>query len=228
MIGQQIRKYREALGWSQPKLAKICQWEGYSRISNYEQGIREPKQSDIEIIANALGIHPGVLVYGDSFSPSESVKLNATSKIPAKKTSVIKVPVIDWTLALQGKNVFNILKKEAAKVEPIYFPAKPGIGKNLLALQIKGKELDAMISPSSIEKSFRPGEKIIYDVDAKVSPNKFVIASVPGEQSAIFRQYIVQDGIAFLKPLNPSYKMIEMTPSIKILGVVIGYAGEID
>ena len=54
-IGGNIRKYRKAKGLTQNELAEII-GSSQHRIANYERGIREPRLSTIEAIANALDV----------------------------------------------------------------------------------------------------------------------------------------------------------------------------
>lgn len=52
-----LKRYRKKAGLTQKELAQQCRFEGDSpqtRISNYEQGTREPKLHEIKKIAAAL------------------------------------------------------------------------------------------------------------------------------------------------------------------------------
>jgi len=51
-IGHRIREEREKSGLTQPQLAEACGWESQGRISNYENGLREPKLEDLKHIRN--------------------------------------------------------------------------------------------------------------------------------------------------------------------------------
>lgn len=65
-----LKRAREQQGLSQKELAKLCGWldkagEGaQSRISNYENGTREPTLSDIAALASHVKVHPTELAYG--------------------------------------------------------------------------------------------------------------------------------------------------------------------
>lgn len=49
-----IQHYRKKAGLTQEELASRCQWEGNSRISNYETGIRAPGIDELKTIRAAL------------------------------------------------------------------------------------------------------------------------------------------------------------------------------
>lgn len=66
-IADRLKKAREEKGISQKKLADICGW-AQSRIGNYESGSRNIGIDDAITIANALGISPVELVFGEDVS----------------------------------------------------------------------------------------------------------------------------------------------------------------
>ena len=54
-LGQNIKRARNNKGVSQTQLAEMLGWQsGNSRISNYENGTREPSLSDLDQIAKVL------------------------------------------------------------------------------------------------------------------------------------------------------------------------------
>lgn len=56
-FGKAIRNARKRAKVSQTALAELIGWEkGQTRISNYENGVREPTQNDLSLIADALGM----------------------------------------------------------------------------------------------------------------------------------------------------------------------------
>lgn len=60
-IGLIIKKFRERAGMTQKEFAAACGWDddgdsSQRRVSNYERKLREPKISDLEAMAKALGV----------------------------------------------------------------------------------------------------------------------------------------------------------------------------
>lgn len=58
-----IKTLRLARELTQSQLAILCGWS-QSRIANYENASREPSFCDINIMAKALGVTPGHLLFG--------------------------------------------------------------------------------------------------------------------------------------------------------------------
>ncbi|MCE2029253.1 helix-turn-helix domain-containing protein [Sessilibacter corallicola] len=50
-----IKLHRKNLGLTQEELAKLVDWT-QARLSNYERGIREPTQDDLELLAKAMNL----------------------------------------------------------------------------------------------------------------------------------------------------------------------------
>jgi SOS-response transcriptional repressor LexA len=85
------------------------------------------------------------------------------------------------------------------------------------ALRIQG---DSMVPPNGL-KSFHEGDLIIVDTDKEVKHRDFVIAVLPNAKEAIFKQYVVDSGTKYLKPLNSQYPLLMMDTKTVILGVVV-------
>lgn len=100
-----IRKARLEAGYNQERLAALLGWK-QSRISNYERGIREPKQSDLELISSALG-HDKSYVMRLVTARNKTVTMEATNNYDtaASKLSPIANSLIDHITreALSGK-----------------------------------------------------------------------------------------------------------------------------
>lgn len=69
-IYERIKALRIKKGMSQYDLALKVGYEGRSAISKVEQGKRDISQSMIVKYAEALGVTPAYLLYGDEESPS--------------------------------------------------------------------------------------------------------------------------------------------------------------
>lgn len=66
-IGERIKKIRLEKGMTQKELAEKCGLFD-SAIRRYESGRQNPKIGTVEKIANALGVNPMLLVYGEELS----------------------------------------------------------------------------------------------------------------------------------------------------------------
>ena len=66
-IGERIKKIRLEKGMTQKEVAEKCGLFD-SAIRRYESGRQNPKIETVEKIANALGVNPMLLVYGEELS----------------------------------------------------------------------------------------------------------------------------------------------------------------
>ena len=64
-IYDRIRELRRSKGLSQDELAVLVGYQGRSAISKVENGDRDISQSMIEKYANALGVTPTYLLFGE-------------------------------------------------------------------------------------------------------------------------------------------------------------------
>ncbi|MGJ8524133.1 hypothetical protein R84981_002851 [Carnimonas sp. R-84981] len=75
-IGGRIKKARLDAGMTQPELAKACGWASQGRVSNYERDLREPKSSDVEVLAKALRVTEGWIWTGSGNNKSEKTNFD--------------------------------------------------------------------------------------------------------------------------------------------------------
>ncbi|OSM05213.1 hypothetical protein MAIT1_03374 [Magnetofaba australis IT-1] len=85
----------------------------------------------------------------------------------------------------------------------------------------------------SMEPEFSDKDIIIVDPSAEVAPGQrnYVVAIVPDHSGApmtldanvrpTFKEYVMDGGMKFLKPLNPRYPMVQVQDEIILLGVVV-------
>lgn len=81
-------------------------------------------------------------------------------------------------------------------------------------------ENDSMTSPLAAQTTFRKGDIITVYRALQWKRGDFVIAKLPNN-TIIFRQYVIEGGQQFLRPLNHQYPMIVLDSKIQIVGVVI-------
>ena len=66
-------------------------------------------------------------------------------------------------------------------------------------------------------------EGMLVLVDTMVPPRSgsLVVAKLRDSDEATFKKLVIDAGTYYLKPLNPSYKTIELPPDGEIVGVVV-------
>lgn len=216
--GDRIKMLREKLDISQSELAELCGWgntnSSASRISNYENNIRNPKREDIIKIAKAFTnkfvhvIDPAWLQFGSGDIPPVIIFNNVAipkGYIPILSPAEIK-PDLDW----------RIINNSEWKSIPMF----GNQNEKCYALRVKG---DAMISSIPGKRSFLEDNIIIIDPEKSAKDGDFVIAIKGEEKEPIFSQFIDYAGKAYLKPLNPQYPTIAIDETITVIGVVTAH-----
>lgn len=87
--------------------------------------------------------------------------------------------------------------------------------KNSFWLKVVG---DSMTSPQGL--SVPEGYMILVDPDEHAENGKLVVAKLLNSNEVTFKQLIRDAGTTYLKPLNSSYRTIEINEKCKIIGVV--------
>jgi SOS-response transcriptional repressor LexA len=75
----------------------------------------------------------------------------------------------------------------------------------------------------SMAPEFLDGHVIIVDSAMPAAHGAYVIVDYAGETT--FRQFVIEAGRKFLKPLNGAYPVVEITGSCRVRGVIVQRAG---
>lgn len=197
-ISESIKIARLNNGLSQLQLAEKCGW-GQGRISNYERGDREPKSSDIRIIATALNM------------TAEELLIGRDNTLPAPIKQKV-VPLISWVQAGAWEDINDIFHPQTAEE---FYPCPENHSKYTYALKVVGE---------SMWPDFIEGDIIFVDPETEARNGSCVIVRQNGNTEATFKQLIIDGSQKYLKALNPNWPnpIIEMLPDATISGVVIG------
>lgn len=199
-IGNRIKTFREAKGWSQAQLAAACGWDSQGRVSNYERGVREPKAADLKKLAQALSVSQLELISEQSDSTS--------FKPDPSKTGLVKV--ISWVQAgLWGDVVDNYQPGDGEETISTTTP----IAQHTYALRVKG---------DSMEPMFPDGSFIIVEPELSWQNGDYVIVRQNSDSECTFKQIIIDGSKTLLKPVNNRYPILEMLDDALICGVVRG------
>lgn len=79
--------------------------------------------------------------------------------------------------------------------------------------EVKGHSMTSHAPPS-----FPPGVLVLIDTGLEPQPGDFVLATIPDEEEATFKQLIREDGQLYLKPLNPDYRTMPITEACRLIG----------
>lgn len=77
---------------------------------------------------------------------------------------------------------------------------------------------DSMTSPTP--PSIPEGHLILVDTGLTPMPGDLVVAKLDNENTATFKRLVSDAGQLYLKPLNPSYRMIPIDGNCRLIGVV--------
>lgn len=181
-------------------------------VTHYLAGRRVPPLKQFQKLAAILKADPAWLQFGTKNE-------NNTSKLITKREKAVpvhnRIPILSWEQisTFMGS---KIISEEVTDYLPNYYTDQP----HWYAMRVRG---DAMTVSLSGNKSFHDGDIIIIDPEKTVVHGSYVIALLPKAKEATFKQYVIDSGICYLKPLNPQYPIIQIDESTHICGVVVGY-----
>lgn len=207
-----IKERLKALDMTQDELARKS---GVTRsaITHYLAGRRVPSLKQFQKIAEVLNTDPSWLQYGGTKTLDlNSLGLNTKELRDQFLSAFHKVPIVSWKQISYLKDIAAINANEVFAWVPHFYSDTP----NSFAVVISN---DVMTAPLGQKESFHEGEIII--LDSKITPENgdFVLAIPINSSSAIFRQYVIDGDIIYLKPLNPQYPIVQVDDQTIICGV---------
>lgn len=176
-------------------------------VTHYLAGRRNPPLRQFQKMAAILKTDPAWLQFGTTATTTVSVPAKQT-----KQSSYLPLPILSWEQVADFKDATKL--NEKTETIPHFFTDKP----HWYALRVKG---DAMTAPGGHKKSFHEGDLIVIDSENPVNNGDFVVAILSRAKEATFKQYVIDGGVHYLKPLNPQYPIIEIDKGTHICGKVI-------
>lgn len=200
-----VKSRMKELEMTQEQLAKKL---GITRgaVTHYLCGRRTPPLQQFQKLAHVLKADPAWLQYGVT-GENLSKKIEAPSK---PKILYHRIPILTWAQTAKHVSLDQLTIHEYI---PDFFTGHD----TWYALRVKS---DAMVS-SNGSKSFYEGDLIIVDPHKEAKHGDFVVALLPQTKEATFKQYVIDSGIKYLKPLNTQYPMITIDTKTIIIGIVV-------
>lgn len=166
--------------------------------------ITDPRTKTLQPYADFFGVTVNDLRTVDLATGSD------INIIPAAPTHG-KIPVLSWVQAGDWENVYldNIDEwRSTAKIH----------SNKTFALKVRGL---SMYNPGNRE-SFQDGDIILVDPERPADNGSLVIALLENTNESTFKKLYIEDGIYYLKPLNPNWtpQIIELKDPTRICGVV--------
>jgi len=201
-----VKSRMKELNMTQEDLAKKM---GLTRgaITHYLAGRRVPPLQQFHKLAVVLKTSPAWLQFGIS-----DISKKVSDKIPKAKEqlNMAQIPILSWE---QAAECTKIQSDEIKEFVPNFYTDKL----RWYGLRVKG---DSMSSPLGHQKSFHEGDIIIIDPEKNAAHGDYVIALLPRSKEVTFKQYVIDGGVRYLKPLNPQYPTTQINDSTHICGVV--------
>lgn len=205
-LGSRIAHYRKKVGLSQKELATACGWGSQSRVGNYEKDTREPSLEDIAVIAKALGITSEDLIFRTEHGNTQ------VTQQPYREPR--GYPVISWVAAGTWADSCENPPLEEAED---WLDSSEMAGPCGYWLEIDG---ESMVSPAGF--SFPPGTRILIQPEGfDLISGKLYVAKLLTTGETTFKQYARDAGIEYLRPLNPSFRTLEVDENVRIIGRVV-------
>lgn len=194
---------------------------------------KSPRISNLESIATSLGTTASFLAHGDAKQASSTPEGSGVSgafpmigaasigfaggarydKEPAAH-HLRPYPVLTWPEAMQASRLEEPVSDEKRQFESSDY-SQVGVA---FWLRMRG---DAMAAPIGSSPSLPEGTLVLMDTGLEAVPGKLVLAAPTGSTEPTLRMLIEESGEIFLKPLNPSYPLIVMEKSCRVLALAI-------
>jgi SOS-response transcriptional repressor LexA len=186
-------------------------------VSGICRGLRFPSDAVAVRLAKALDLSPRALVEMARYAKAPAGVKPLYDQIAAEENvepvplgHARRIPVAGWVHAGKFASTEGVEAAGGAD-EYLYSDIK---GHNLFALRVEN---------DSMEPLFHPGDYLIVNPNLKPAAGDYVIAKLPSEGKATFKKLVEREGIIILRPLNPAYEDIVLTPEdeFEILGKVV-------
>ncbi|MCQ2994041.1 XRE family transcriptional regulator [Pseudomonas syringae] len=214
---ERIAKAIAASGLKKGEIATAC-GVANSAVTQWISGeSKSLRPENLYSLAKATGFRAEWLAIGEG--PETDAQEVSNVKATVQPNEMYRYPIISWVSAGSWE--------EAVQPYPDGFSDRYEMSDYdskgpAFWLEVKG---DSMTSPSGV--SVPEGMMILVDTEADVQPGKLVIAKLPASNEATFKKLVEDGGIRYLKPLNPSYKMVECDEHCRIIGVAVRMTGKL-
>jgi transcriptional regulator with XRE-family HTH domain len=201
-LGKKVRALRKGEGWSQLDLSKRTLLSR-GRIAQLETNpVAEVKGDSLVSLAKAFGITTEQLMSNRDPEKLVGIKLQPITR---------KAPVMRWD------SLPDILNGNLILESSRWVGCPHDMGDESFALEV---ENDVMTSASG--RSYTQGSLIFVDREREAKSGDRVVVINQVTLQSVFREYVVDGGVGYLKALNTSYPIIEMTNNHTVIGVIVG------
>lgn len=214
-IASQIKRLRNARGWTQPQLADKLSVSKQT-ISNWETGIKVPRMGSLQKIANLFNVKIGEITNASIASEESSIaKPNNVIYPLSIGMQQISIPIIG-TIAC-GDPITAEENIEGYTTEAFNKPIPDG---TLFALHCKGQ---------SMEPTIPDGALAIIREQPDVEDGEIAAVLVDHDNEATLKRVKHQGNIVMLMPDNKDFDPIILNEEYpgRIIGKVIRYSVDV-
>lgn len=197
-LGERVKTARLRKGLNQSELARATGIKPQS--IQYLEGGSAGGSRHLPQIAAATGVN--VKWLSEGVGPMEPSNVSPAPDVGER------VPLISW---VQAGSWMEIADHYAPGDGEDFIPCPGSVGPHAFALRVSG---------DSMEPEFTAGDLIIVDPDKQALNGSYVVVRLEESEEATFKQFVIDAGRKYLKPLNPRYPVIDITQDATITGVV--------
>ena len=177
-------------------------------VSKWMNNETIPRIDKIKMLARRTGVRSEWLQYGEG----EMLARDSSNTAPTYFREENKYPVISWVQAGEWKEVIDIMEADCFLD---WEGTDSAVSGESFWLRVVG---DSMTAPTG--QSIPEGHLILVDPNAVADNGALVVAKLLDDETATFKKLVIDAGKIYLKPLNPSYRTIEVNGNCQIIGVV--------
>ena len=201
-IGKVIRDARKAKGWTLDELSHRVETDS-GNLSRLERGKQFASKELLGRIMNVLGIELAKIQDAGMSNVQMALQPSRGSK---------EYPLISWVIAGEWAESCDTFHPGDADT---WLASTENAGEHGFWLDVRGDSMTCAGNPS-----FPEGSRILVMPEADLISGKYYVVKLENGEST-FKQYIEDAGNKYLRPLNPSYRTIEVEGPFKVIGRVI-------
>lgn len=177
-------------------------------VSKWMNGETIPRIKNVQGISKRTGVRSEWLQYGEG----DMLSVDDPNIAPVYFREDEQYPVISWVQAGEWKEVMDMMEVGSFSE---WEGSDSAVSGRAFWLKVVG---DSMTAPSG--DSIPEGHLILVDPEAVAENGSLVVAKLIDDEVATFKKLVLDAGKVYLKPLNPSYRTIEVNGNCCIIGVV--------
>ncbi|PJE14681.1 LexA family transcriptional regulator [Legionella sp.] len=206
-IGSRITQARKANGITIKELSARTETLGATRISNWEQGTRNPGPEEAKLLSKHLQVAASWLLCLTDNPQGELLENGGNCLRCIPVLSLQEAPYVNEILTIRCATSFPMIVIDS------YNPS------------IKHTSLFAVtIEDNSMHPDFYEGNVVIIDVELSPKPGNFVLAYQSTKKQTVLRKYCETDNCLFKLMGSSELRTtvgVRQDADVKILGVVV-------